>query len=323
MVCHVVRYQKSKSAANSQVFWGVIEGEHIKTLDQFYETTQQFLNEGRANAFALAADDAIKPNIQKSEVRLLSPVTKPCQVLCQGANYRQHIIESGMNPDDKKYNMFFNKSSASISGPTDNVEKPDHVVLLDYEVELGLVIGKEIKSNCSITDENIGHYVAGIVIGNDISARDVQVPQMQFFKGKSYRSFCPVGPVLCLLQPEDAHYLHDMLLTLTVNGEVRQQDTTRNLVFKPAETLTELSTVADLYVGDLVLTGTPAGCAMRIPPAFIARASGLLPDRVKWSLFTKMQAKRSQYLQRGDLIRTRIESSDGVIDLGIQENRVA
>ncbi|OUS26885.1 fumarylacetoacetate hydrolase [Gammaproteobacteria bacterium 45_16_T64] len=319
MVCNVVRYSKNNQ---SQTGWGVLFSETIFPLSGDYQSTAEFLNEGKEEALSIDPSKKSKNTISLFEVTLLSPVTKPCLVLCQGANYREHMIESGMNPDDKNFNMFFNKSAASISGPSDDIIKPNHVSLLDYEVELGLVIGKNITSEEKISRRNIGDYVAGVVIGNDVSARDVQVPQMQFFKGKSYRSFCPVGPVLCLLSKEELSYLDDLELTLTVNDELRQQDNTRNLVFKPDETLTELSQVSDMRVGDLVLTGTPAGCALRIPSPLVTKIGALLPEKTKWKMFKKTQGRRSQYLNAGDVVRATIRSLDGVVDLGTQENRV-
>lgn len=319
MVCHVVRYIRNNQDTSE---WGVLFQETIVPLSENYETTAAFLEHGKAEALSIKPKKASKKTLSIGDVRVLSPITKPCLVLCQGANYRDHMIESGMNPDDKQFNMFFNKSAASISGPSDDIIKPSHVNLLDYEVELGLVIGKNITAEERITRRNIGDYVAGIVIGNDVSARDVQVPQMQFFKGKSYRSFCPVGPVLCLLSGDEVNYLDDLELTLTVNDELRQQDNTRNLVFKPDETLTELSQVSDMHVGDLVLTGTPAGCALRIPSPLVAKIGGLLPERTKWKMFNKTQGRRDQYLNSGDRVRATIRSLDGVIDLGTQENRV-
>ncbi|MCG8671657.1 MAG: fumarylacetoacetate hydrolase family protein [Pseudomonadales bacterium] len=322
MVCHVVRFQSSQTKSSITPQWGVLVGNNIHPLSQSFTSTAEFLNSGKQEALELTKKTDTSKGIDIQAVKLLSPVTKPCQVLCQGANYRQHMVESGMNPDDKNFNMIFNKSAASISGPMDDVVRPAHVRLLDYEVEMGIVIGKPIHESTQINDHNIGDYVSGIVIGNDVSARDVQVPQMQFFKGKSYRSFCPVGPVLCLLEKEDMHYLHNLELTLKVNGEVRQFDVTKNLVFKPAETLTELSQVSDINMGDLILTGTPAGCAMRVPPPAITRLSGLLPEPVKWKLFKKMQSKRAAYLQPGDIIETSIRSNDSVVDLGKQVNRV-
>ena len=321
MACHVVRFQKNGS---SEIQWGVLE-EKIYPIAGDYSLTADFIAQGKDKAFTLQADiqaGRVTEGLNVEEVTLLPPVTKPCQVLCQGANYRKHMIESGMNPDDKKFNMFFNKSAASISGPNTDIIKPEHVRLLDYEVELGLVIGASVTEAQNFQVADLSKVIAGIVIGNDVSARDVQVPQMQFYKGKSYRTFCPVGPYLCLLKPEEIKYLDQLELKLTVNGEVRQSDNTKNLVFKPAETLSELSQVTDLNVGDLVMTGTPAGCAMRIPSPVVTKVAALLPEATKWKMFKKTQSKRRQYLQAGDIVRTTIASLDGVIDLGVQENRV-
>ena len=319
MPCNVVRYRDQQN----QIAWGVLHGA-IYPIEGEFSTTAEFLNSGYQQAFEVLANLPAHADrkIDAGAVELLSPVTNPCQVLCQGANYRQHMIESGMNPDAKNFNMMFNKSAACINSPNGDIVRPAHVTLLDYEIELGLVIGKAVTEAMEIGEAQLGDYVAGIVIGNDVSARDIQVPQMQFFKGKSYRSFCPVGPHLCLLQAGDHKYLENLQLTLKVNGEVRQSDSTSELVFKPAETLSELSQIADQNVGDLVLTGTPAGCAMRVPKPFMVRLLGLVPDQKKWPMFVKMQSKRTEYLQPGDTIEASIVSGDGVIDLGVQTNSI-
>ena len=99
--------------------------------------------------------------------------------------------------------------------------RPRGVGFLDYEIELGLVLRREITSETLVTDANLHDFVAGIVIVNDYSARDVQIPQMQFYKGKSFRTFGPVGPYLCMLQAADMAALKDLQLTLTVNGEIK------------------------------------------------------------------------------------------------------
>jgi 2-keto-4-pentenoate hydratase/2-oxohepta-3-ene-1,7-dioic acid hydratase in catechol pathway len=145
---------------------------------------------------------------------------------------------------------------------------------------------------------------------------------MQFYKGKSFRTFGTVGPFLGMLESTDLPLLKDLQLTLSVNGEVRQHDSTRNLVHGPAETLTELSGVQDLFPGDLLATGTPAGCALSIPSPLMQRIAALLPERMKWDAFMRVQAGRSQYLKPGDVVEASIKSTDGVIDLGVQRNRI-
>ena len=116
--------------------------------------------------------------------------------------------------------------------------------------------------------------------------------------------------------------LERLSLRLTVNGELRQHDSTANLVHKPAATLTELSGVQDLHAGDLLATGTPAGCALSIPSPSRQRLGALLPEAVKWQVFMKVQARRTQYLQPGDVVEATIRSEDGRIDLGRQRNRI-
>jgi 2,4-diketo-3-deoxy-L-fuconate hydrolase len=150
----------------------------------------------------------------------------------------------------------------------------------------------------------------------------VQIPQSQFYKGKSFRTFGPIGPYLCLLAREDMHLLDSLELTLTVNGEVRQSDSTANLVHRPAETLTELSRVQDLFAGDLLSTGTPAGCALAAPAPWKQKVATLLREDMKWQAFIEGQRKRTQYLKHGDVVTASIRSRDGKLDLGRQTNRI-
>ena len=314
MTTNLVRFE-----TNGAVRWGVASAAGIAPLTGEYPTTAALIEHGEADWRAARGQAA---SIPMDSVKILSPVTAPCRLFCQGANYRQHMVESGMNPDAKLFNMFFTKSDASISSARDSVERPKHVKLLDYEIELALVFRRPITSAVTVTNDTLKDYVFGITIANDLSARDVQLPQMQFFKGKSYRGFCPLGPWLTVLEPEEFSYLDALELQLSVNGNVRQRDTTKNLVFKPAETISELSTFANVAVGDVLLTGTPSGCALRVPPAPVRRVLQLLPERQFWNLFAKAQSRRPNYLKPGDKISARIWSADNRIDLGEQTTTV-
>jgi 2-keto-4-pentenoate hydratase/2-oxohepta-3-ene-1,7-dioic acid hydratase in catechol pathway len=298
--------------------WGVVRHGEITPVPGEFATTAAFLQANPVNRLAALGG----PTLLETEVAWLSPITRNQQFVCQGANYRRHMIESGMNPDAKTYNMLFTKAPSCIVPADADLVRPRHVRFLDYEIELGLVFKRDITSRQAVTETNLHEYIAGIVIVNDYSARDIQIPQMQFYKGKSYRSFGPVGPYLCLLEPQDIPLLRQLELKLTVNGSVRQQDSTANLVYGPAETLTELSGIHDVYVGDLLATGTPAGCALNIPSPGKQRFAALLPEAAKWKLFMKVQAGRTQYLKPGDVVEARIASPDGRIDLGRQRNRV-
>lgn len=316
MAIPIVRFRHQ-----DQTRWGLGDGMKILPLDLPCTSTAALLALGHARIRQAA--NAGGETIEGDTVELLSPITESAKVLCQGANYRQHMIDSGMNPDAKSFNMFFTKSTASITGPVGKIVKPRHVQLLDYEIELTLVLGKQTRGPVQVTRENLHEYVAGICIGNDISARDVQIPQMQFHKGKSYRTFCPLGPVLCLLDQGEMHYLDELQLTLTVNGQRRQHDNTANLVFKPAETLTEFSQIHDFEPGDVLMTGTPSGCALGLPSPTLVKVSALLPEAKKWELFMKGQLRRTQYLKAGDRVESVISSRDGRISLGRQSHVIA
>lgn len=313
MSINIVRFEYQ-----DQTQWGVIRDTRITPVPGTYATTGDFVRNTTLAQLAALDGEAIAV----SAVKLLSPVTRNQQFICQGANYRQHMIESGMDPDVKTYNMIFTKASSCIVAADSDVIKPKRVQFLDYEIELGLVMRQAIHGPVDVTDDNLHEYVAGAVIVNDYSARDVQIPQMQFYKGKSFRTFGPVGPWLTLLEPREISALRSLQLKLTVNDKLRQNDTTANLVYGPAETLTELSRVHDLEAGDLLATGTPAGCALSVPSPTKQKMAAMLPEKAKWEMFLKVQAARPQYLKPGDVVEARIHSSDGRIDLGTQRNRI-
>ena len=183
----------------------------IAPLDGAYPTTAALIEHGEADWRRASAR---APSVSFDSAQILSPVTTPCRIYCQGANYRQHMIESGMDPDAKAFNMFFTKSDASVASAKGTVTPPKHVSLLDYEVELALVFRRPIVSATTVTRETLKDYVFAVAIANDFSARDVQLPQMQFFKGKSYRGFCPIGPWLTVPDADEFAGLDDLELLL-------------------------------------------------------------------------------------------------------------
>jgi 2,4-didehydro-3-deoxy-L-rhamnonate hydrolase len=319
MAIHTVRF-----AYRGRIQWGLVAQNRIMPLPGEFATTADFIRSHEVGALRefLGSAAASQTTLALGEVQILSPVTRNQQFLCQGANYRQHMIESGMDPDAKSYNMIFTKATSCIVPAHSDLIKPAQVRFLDYEIELGLIIKQDVLDKTVVNATNLHEFVAGLVIVNDYSARDIQIPQTQFYKGKSFRTFGPVGPYLCLLAPQDMKQLANLQLTLTVNGQVRQRDSTANLVFGPAETLTELSGVHDLHAGDLLSTGTPAGCALSVPSPFKQRMGALLPEATKWAIFNKVQEGRPQYLKAGDVVEARIQSPDGAIDLGVQRNKV-
>ena len=249
-------------------------------------------------------------------------MTTPARIVCQGANYGSHREESGLAGSRPPYNLIFTKADSSLTGPYDDIVCPPHVQLLDYEIELGLVIRKAITGPVDVTDRNLHEYVAGYVIANDVSARDVQLLEMQWYKGKSYRTFCPVGPFLYLPDPDEMSVVHELELKLWVNGELRQSANTSQLLYKPEETLTELSGLMNFDPGDLVLTGTTGGVALKLTGEIIRdlyNPAALHEEKLR--AFTKSQ-EGNGYLQGGDIVHCEIKSKDGSIDLGVMENRI-
>jgi 2-keto-4-pentenoate hydratase/2-oxohepta-3-ene-1,7-dioic acid hydratase in catechol pathway len=263
---------------------------------------------------AIASAGAV--GVPAEGLSLRSPVTTPCRVVAQAVNYRSHAREAGFGEDPPV--VFFRKSSASISGPADDVVRPAHVRLLDYELELGLVIGQGLALGTTVTDADLPRYVAGLVMSNDISARDVQLQKGQFYESKSYPTFTPTGPRLVLLDPQDFQQLARLRLRLWVNGELRQDGTVADMITRPAAALTLLARFQPLDPGDLVLTGTPGGTALQAPPAVIEKVGDLLPTPLKWRVFFSRQQRNPAYLKAGDVITASIATGDGVLDLGTQ-----
>jgi 2-keto-4-pentenoate hydratase/2-oxohepta-3-ene-1,7-dioic acid hydratase in catechol pathway len=263
-----------------------------------------------------AAASATAGGVPAAGLSLRSPVTTPCRVVAQAVNYRGHAQESGVG--ERPPAVFFRKSSASVSGPTDDVVRPRHVRLLDYEIEVGLVMGRRLPAGTTVTEADLLSYVAGLVMCNDISARDVQLEKGQFYESKSYPTFTPTGPRLVLLDPEDFGRLTELRLRLWVNGELRQDAMVADMVTQPAAALTLLARFQPLDPGDLLLTGTPAGTALQAPPAVIEKLGDLLPTPLKWRVFFSRQERNPAFLKAGDQITTSIATEDGTLDLGTQ-----
>ncbi|ETI68809.1 fumarylacetoacetate hydrolase family protein [Neobacillus vireti] len=313
----VVRFEKE-----NQEQWGVLSGEELLILENTYASLAEFLEKGIDEAKSIQAKVNVE-TIPFNEVTILSPVTKPARIICQGVNYSTHRSETGMEASRPPYNMIFSKADSSLSGAYSEIKRPPHVKLLDYELELGLVIGANISEAVEVSNENLHQYIAGLVIVNDVSARDVQLPQGQWLKGKSYRTFCPTGPYLYLLDKEELPFIHDLELNLWVNDELRQSANSSQLLYKPAETLSELSEVMDLSPGDLIVTGTGGGVALNLTREVNELMANLsIPYQQKLDLLVENQLRSGKYLKDGDTIRCEIKSADGVIDLGEQMNKI-
>jgi 2-keto-4-pentenoate hydratase/2-oxohepta-3-ene-1,7-dioic acid hydratase in catechol pathway len=298
--------------------WWVRTPDGAARIDTDATTTGGLLAEPERIEVAQANQDIADPD----SLELVSPVTAPCRVVAQMTNYASHVKDSGLDPQAIPL-TFFRKTSGSISGPYDEIARPAHVRCLDYEAEIGLVIGRELPVGTEVTEDNWTSFVAGLVVTNDVSARDVQLPKTQFFESKSYPTFTPVGPALVLLDVDDLKRFGDLRLRLWVNGELRQAARVDgDMIYAPLEALQALSRFQRLDAGDLLLTGTPVGTALSAPSKPVEIIASLLPPATKWKLFFKKQAQNPKYLKNGDVVEIAIGTDDGAIDLGRQRTVV-
>lgn len=234
----------------------------IYPLDVFgYRNDIEFFAGGAA---AIAAAHSIATNssaesLSLSDVQLLAPVTKPGKILCIGLNYRDHAIESGMAIPSVP--TVFLKLSSAVVGPEAEIILPSNSVQPDYEAELAAVIG---KGGRNIRAEDWKEHILGYTILNDVSARDVQLATSQWTLGKSFNTFCPMGPVI--VTTDELQDPHTLDIQLSINGEKLQHSNTRELIFKLPELIAHLSSIVPLEPGDIISTGTPAGVGLGREP---------------------------------------------------------
>ncbi len=198
------------------------------------------------------------PLLDEDHLEFLPVVSAPEKIICVGLNYRHHAQESGMSVPDAP--VYFSKYANSLIGHKADVVLPDGVVENDYEVELAVVIGRPTK-NVSV-DEALD-TVFGYTIGNDLSARELQRRTSQWLYGKALDGYLPLGPWLVTV--DEVSDPQNLQLRCTVNGELRQNSNTADMVFSVAEIISDLSRIMTLQPGDVILTGTPEGVAMGMP----------------------------------------------------------
>jgi 2-keto-4-pentenoate hydratase/2-oxohepta-3-ene-1,7-dioic acid hydratase in catechol pathway len=312
----------ARLARTADGWWAVTQAGLVR-LSLPAATTAGLLADRAALAAAIETAQAAAPRdvVPAESVDLLSPVTAPARVVAQMVNYRSHAIDSGFDPDAVPP-AFFRKASHSITGPAGDIIRPDGVGFLDYEVELGLVIGADLPVGTTVTDADLARYVAALVVADDVSARQIQLVKTQFYEAKSYPTFTPVGPWLTLVDAADLARLGSLRLTLAVNGQVRQDSTVADMIVGPARALTLLSRFQPMGPGDLLLTGTPGGTALKAPAKLAGTIAGILPPATRWRLFFNREAANPRYLRDGDVITATIASPDGQLDLGTQHNTI-
>jgi len=222
---------------------------------------------------AAGASQAARARLPLSELRLEPPV-RPSKCLAIGLNYADHIAETGARPPD--FPIFFNKQVSCITGPYDPIHLPRVSPVLDYEGELAFVIGQRCRH---VSREQAPQVIAGYTVMNDVSVRDWQAKAPTLTLGKSFDTHGPVGP--WIVTSDELTDPHCLGLKTWVNGKLRQDSNTKNLIFDCFAQLEILSQVMTLEPGDLVSTGTPAGVGIAFRPPRLLRAGDVVRIEVE------------------------------------------
>ena len=234
---------------------------------------------------------SVKAAAQKMDARLGPPVAQPSKIICLGKNYPEHAREGGF--DMPQAPLLFCKTPNALNGPFDPVILPRSSDQIDWEVELAVVIGKAGKR---IDASRALDHVAGYTVMNDVSGRRAQFAHSQWFRGKSFDTFAPLGPVL--VTPDEIGDAQDLRLTAKVNGRLMQEGNTREMLFRIETIIADVSEDITLTPGDIISTGTPAGVGIFRDPPVVLKAG----DEVEcW--VEKIGAIRNRILTEGPQAR--------------------
>jgi acylpyruvate hydrolase len=234
-------------------FAAVVEGEAVIPLDGVGEL-------GRDTDLALLGDPPRTDElIPLSEVNLRPPVPRPGKIICLGLNYRSHVTETRRELPD--YPVMFVKFADALIGPRDAIRHPPESEQVDFEAELGVVVGAPLRR---ASEREAEAAIAGYVAANDVTMRDFQYRSHQWLQGKTWPGATPVGPFL--VTPDEVGDPGELAISLELNGEELQRASTSAMIFPVARTLSVISEFTELGPGDLVLTGTPGGVGYRRDP---------------------------------------------------------
>ncbi|RTQ91837.1 fumarylacetoacetate hydrolase family protein [Lysinibacillus telephonicus] len=196
--------------------------------------------------------------VEESTLTLASVLQRPSKIICVGLNYRKHAEESNMAIPE--FPVLFNKFNNSLAAHNEEISLPEDSSENDYEAELAIVIGKETKN---VSDESALNYVFGYCNANDLSSRDLQFRTNQWLLGKALDKFCPIGPYL--VTADEVGNPNDLEIKTYVNGELRQNSNTSDMIFNCKEIISYISRYITLSPGDVILTGTPEGVILGLP----------------------------------------------------------
>lgn len=237
---------------------------------------------------SLSLDGSEAYMLDEADITFAPALTRPSKIICVGLNYRKHADET--KAPYPEYPVLFNKFPNALSGHKQEVAIPKVTERVDHEVELGIVIGKKAKY---VKKEEALDYVFGYCTTNDLSARDVQKRVSQWMTGKSLDGFAPVGPYV--VTKDEIENPNNLRLTTKVNGEVRQDSNTKDMIFSCEELISYISQYMTLEPGDLIMTGTPEGVILGKP----------IEERV--------------YLQPGDVVTVEVENLGALTTKFVEE----
>ncbi len=245
--------------------YGLIKDDRVATKDDIiYQTgipiplnIKDFLFEGWYDEVKdKISDISFKDKLEK--FRLLAPIPDPSKIICLTFNYPAHAKEQ--NLVSPKEPVIFIKPRTTLCGTDSDIMCPNFIKQLDYEVELAVIIGKTCKN---VDESRSKDYIFGYMVFNDVSARDIQMRDKQFTRGKSFDTFAPCGP--WITSADEVTNPQDLQLVTKINGQSRQDSSTKNMFIKIPSIISELSNVMTLEKGDIIVTGTPDGVAMNNP----------------------------------------------------------
>jgi len=250
---------------------GIVEGHELIDLTAAVpELPRDMLSFLEAGSAALeAASAATGPRLPISEVQLEAPIARPPKFLAVGLNYADHVAESGQETPTQP--MIFNKQSTCVAGPTDPVHVPKVSHVLDYEGELGFVIGKHARH---VSADDAADYIAGYLVVNDATTRDWQFHTPTWTMGKSFDTHGPIGP--WIVTADELPDPHQLDLRTYVNGELRQESNTKQLIFNCFQLVEYLSKAFTLEPGDIIATGTPSGIGLALKPPQLLKAGDVV-----------------------------------------------
>lgn len=247
--------------------YGLVRGDKVITKDEITYLTgvpiphsiKDFLFDGWYEEIKDRLEE-LPYNQKLSKFRILPPIPNPSKIICLAFNYVDHAEEQGL--EAPKEPAIVIKPRTALNSTDSEIACPDFVTQLDYEVELALIVGKDCKD---VSVEEAPDKIFGYMVFNDVSARDIQFKDKQFTRAKSFDSFAPCGPWITTV--DEIQDPHNLKLTTKVNGKIRQDSSTSNMLIKIPEIISKISKVMTLEKGDIISTGTPAGVMLNKPNA--------------------------------------------------------